>query len=105
MVLRVIEESKEFITPENIDEKIDAALESKVNYNFAITHDGRKIYSTKPPGNLDNFKGPSPTAYLAGGMNLFSSEFQSAFKGRDLGGFSLRRNSPYSLRLLKAEKG
>lgn len=105
MVLRVIEESKEFITPENIDEKIDAVLENVVNYNFALTSEGNKIYATKPPGNLDGFKGASPTAFIAGGINSFSNEFQTAFQGQDLGGYNLRRGDSYRQRLRNVEKG
>lgn len=83
LVLRVIEESKEFITLENMDEKIDEALENIVNFNYAITSAGNKIYSKKPPGNLDGYKGASPTAYIAGGLRPNSEEWSLAFKDRD----------------------
>lgn len=91
IVLNVIKESKDFITFDNMDEKIDEALENMVNFNYCITSEGRKIYSTKPPGNLDGWKGAGPMAYISGGIAYGTSEFQSVFKGRDLVGFNLKR--------------
>lgn len=53
------------MTLENLDEKIEECLENETNYNFALTPDGEKIYSTKPPGNLStHIYGPGPVAYM-----------------------------------------
>ena len=38
------EESAGFITMENLDEKIEEALQNEVDYNFAISPTGQKIY-------------------------------------------------------------
>ncbi len=48
-----------------------------MNYNFAITPDGQKLHSTKPPGNFDEhgWKGPSPAAFQAGGMRQGEWDF------------------------------
>merc|ERR1712080_751010 len=70
LVLQVIEESKDFISFDNMDEKIESVLSNTVNFNYAITPYGEKIHSTKPPGNLDGWKGPSPSAYAAGGVEM-----------------------------------
>ncbi|EDO48683.1 predicted protein [Nematostella vectensis] len=57
------EESKEFITPDNLDEKIAYALENETNYNFALTPEGKKLHSTRPPGNA-NMDMPGPAAFV-----------------------------------------
>jgi len=86
LVLRVIEESKNFVTLENIDEKIEQALTNDVtSHNFALTVDWKKIHSTKPPGNLEGWKGPPPTAYIAGGIEYGSDEWNEAFGDFDPG--------------------
>ena len=36
-------ESYNFITFDNLDEKIQEAIQNEVNYNFALTHSGKKI--------------------------------------------------------------
>ncbi|XP_032221934.2 uncharacterized protein LOC5520939 isoform X2 [Nematostella vectensis] len=63
MVNKAIEESKEFITPDNLDEKIAYALENETNYNFALTPEGKKLHSTRPPGNA-NMDMPGPAAFV-----------------------------------------
>ena len=71
------EESKHFVTKENLEEKIEYALENESNYNFAITPDGDKLYSTKPPGNFTDigWRGTSPAAFLMGGISLGENDF------------------------------
>lgn len=55
----------DFVTPENLEEKITECLENETNYNFALTPDGKRIYSTKPPGNIStHMYGPGPAAYM-----------------------------------------
>ena len=75
--LNLQEESKSFATRENLDEKIAFALDNVVNYNFAITPDGDKLHSTKPPGNFDlhGYKGPSPASFYLGGMRQGEWDF------------------------------
>jgi len=91
IVKKVIEEYETtMITLENIDERLEVVLQNEVNYNYAITADGQKIHSTKPPGNLDGWKGPPPTAYLDGGILPESDEFQRVFEGKDVGSFMRR---------------
>lgn len=85
IVLKTIEDSEDFVTQENLDEKIEELLSKEVNFNFAITPDGEKIHSTKPPGNLDGWKGPSPTAYIMGGMRPGSKEWNSVFRNHKTG--------------------
>merc|ERR1711962_518443 len=79
IVVRLIEESKNFLTVDNLDERLDAVLRTETNFNFAITHGGNKIYSTKPPGNLGGWKGASPAAYVDGGIHPNSDVFQNVF--------------------------
>ncbi|CAH0557902.1 unnamed protein product [Brassicogethes aeneus] len=43
-VKKVKEESKEFITAENIDKAIEIALNNPVDYNYALTPSGEKIF-------------------------------------------------------------
>ncbi len=82
------EESKNFVTRENLDEKIAYALENEVNYNFALTPDGQKLYSTKPPGNFSEhgWKGPSPAAFQLGGIRqgewdfIFKKQYETTKK-------------------------
>ncbi|XP_031555370.1 28S ribosomal protein S26, mitochondrial-like [Actinia tenebrosa] len=62
MVKQAIEESKDFITPENLEEKINYALDNETNYNFALKPNGERIYSTKPPGNVETDQ-PGPAAF------------------------------------------
>ncbi|XP_066930515.1 small ribosomal subunit protein mS26-like [Clytia hemisphaerica] len=82
IVLRVIEESKSFVTKENLDQKIEEALENPVNYNFALKTNGEKIISTKPPGNLDGWKGANPSAYALGGIQQGSGEWNFIFRSQ-----------------------
>ncbi|KXJ09390.1 hypothetical protein AC249_AIPGENE23128 [Exaiptasia diaphana] len=63
MVKQAIEESKDFITAENLDEKIAFALDNETSYNFALKPNGERIYSTEPPGNMDPEQ-PGPAAYV-----------------------------------------
>nr|XP_020671529.1 28S ribosomal protein S26, mitochondrial [Pogona vitticeps] len=42
-VLQLQEEAKNFITPENLDERIEECLNSLKNYNFAIDKEGRIV--------------------------------------------------------------
>ena len=39
------EQSYGFITMENLDEKIQEAIDYEVDYNFALTSEGKKITS------------------------------------------------------------
>ena len=75
------EESKDFVTLENLEEKIAYALENEVNYNFALTPEGKKIHSTKPPGNFDGsgWQGPGPAAFKATGVGPPSGEWDWVF--------------------------
>eukprot|EP00794_Sanderia_malayensis_P005679 gene5679-6375_t len=77
IVLKAIEESENFVTRENLEEKIAYALDNEVNYNFAITPDGKKLYSMKPPGNFGEhgWKGPSPAAFQLGGIKQTEWDF------------------------------
>ncbi|KAJ8262497.1 hypothetical protein GJAV_G00167120 [Gymnothorax javanicus] len=45
-ILQLEEESKTFITLENLDERIEEALDNPKNYNFAIDKEGRVVKST-----------------------------------------------------------
>lgn len=47
------ERSKEFLTPENIDEKIANALDNPVVYDFFLDLRGIKYYSPKPVKYLE----------------------------------------------------
>lgn len=40
------EEAKTFITPENLDARIEECLDNPRNYNFAIDKDGRIVKRT-----------------------------------------------------------
>lgn len=82
LVLQAIDDSKDFVTPENLEEKIDFALGSEINYNYAITPYGEKIYSEKPPGNMNMGKEAGPIAYLSGGVFPGSVEWDLIFKNR-----------------------
>ena len=42
-LLSLQEEAKNFITPENLDERIEECLNSLKNYNFAIDKEGRIV--------------------------------------------------------------
>lgn len=59
------EESKNWVTKENLEEKIAYCLEHETNYNFALCSTGEKIISKSPPGCVDTEEdGPGPAAYL-----------------------------------------
>ncbi|XP_074759800.1 small ribosomal subunit protein mS26 [Athene noctua] len=45
-VLQLQEEAKTFITPENLDARIEQCLDNPRNYNFAIDKDGRVVKRT-----------------------------------------------------------
>ncbi|XP_054149218.1 28S ribosomal protein S26, mitochondrial [Melozone crissalis] len=45
-VLQLQEEAKNFITPENLEARIEECLDSPRNYNFAIDKDGRVVRRT-----------------------------------------------------------
>ncbi|XP_027568493.2 28S ribosomal protein S26, mitochondrial [Pipra filicauda] len=45
-VLQLQEEAKSFITPENLDARIEECLDNPRNYNFAIDKDGRVVKRT-----------------------------------------------------------
>ena len=74
------EESKTFVTPENLDEKINEALDNVINYNYALKPNGEKVYSTQPPGNLNGWKGANPSAYALGGIQPGSGEWNFLFR-------------------------
>ncbi|XP_028399216.1 28S ribosomal protein S26, mitochondrial-like [Dendronephthya gigantea] len=69
LVLKVIEESKSFVTMENLEEKIREVLETETNYNFALTAQRKMIISREPPNNL-GVHGPGPAAYQRAGLTL-----------------------------------
>ncbi|XP_078534961.1 small ribosomal subunit protein mS26 [Lissotriton helveticus] len=48
-ILQLQEEVKHFITPENLDQKIEEALDSPKTYNFAIDKEGRVAKRTVVP--------------------------------------------------------
>ena len=68
------EESKSFVTSENLEEKIQEVLSKETNYNFAITADGRKLFSREPPHNL-GMPGPGPLAYQ--GQRLYKDSWKT----------------------------
>ncbi|KAM4624692.1 small ribosomal subunit protein mS26 [Polymixia lowei] len=45
-ILRLQEEAKHFITMENLDQRIEEALDNPKNYNFAIDKEGRMVKQT-----------------------------------------------------------
>jgi len=90
LVLQMIEESKNFLTLEKLDEQIDSILDDETNFNYAVTREGEFIHSTKPPGNLDDWKGASPIAYSMGGLGPGTKEFEEAFDGKGLGSYMRR---------------
>lgn len=45
-ILQLQEEAKNFITLENLDQRIEAALDSPRNYNYAIDREGRVVKET-----------------------------------------------------------
>ncbi|XP_009998136.1 PREDICTED: 28S ribosomal protein S26, mitochondrial, partial [Chaetura pelagica] len=45
-VLQLQEEAKTFITPENLEARIQQCLDNPRNYNFAIDKDGRIVKRT-----------------------------------------------------------
>lgn len=52
-VLDMVQRSKNFVTAENLDEKLKEALENPVVYDYAIDLQGHKIYSPKPNKYLE----------------------------------------------------
>ncbi|VDM48444.1 unnamed protein product [Toxocara canis] len=52
-VLDMIERSKNFVTAENLDEKLKEALENPVVYDYAIDLQGHKIHLPKPNKYLE----------------------------------------------------
>lgn len=69
LVKKLIEESKNWVTEENLDEKIAFCLENEINYNFALTPSGEKISSTLPPGCIDTVENaPGPAANYPTGL-------------------------------------
>ncbi|NXA31341.1 RT26 protein, partial [Eudromia elegans] len=48
-VLQLQEEAKTFITPENLDARIEECLDNPRNYNFAIDKEGRVVKRTVLP--------------------------------------------------------
>ena len=60
------EESKNWVTKENLEEKIAYCLEHETNYNFALTSTGEKVFSDSTPGSVDTEEnGPGPSAYVS----------------------------------------
>nr|ACO09824.1 28S ribosomal protein S26, mitochondrial precursor [Osmerus mordax] len=45
-ILQLQEDAKNFITLENLDQRIEEALDNPQNYNFAIDKDGRVVKRT-----------------------------------------------------------
>ncbi|XP_066535921.1 28S ribosomal protein S26, mitochondrial [Hoplias malabaricus] len=45
-IMQLQEEVKNFITLENLDQKIEEALDNPKNYNFAVDKEGRKVKQT-----------------------------------------------------------
>jgi len=91
VVRNLIEESRNFITADNMDEILEQVVTNPpVNFNYAITPTGKKIHSTKPPGNLDGWDGAPPSAFIAGGTKENSEEFQQMFEGKDVGYYARR---------------
>lgn len=74
------EEQKDFVTKENLDDKIAHALDNPVNYNFALNGNGEKILSTFPPGNLNGWKGANPSAYSLGGIQQGGAKWNYIFR-------------------------
>ncbi|VDD87326.1 unnamed protein product [Enterobius vermicularis] len=52
-VLEMIKRSKDFVTRENLDEKLKEALENPVTYDFAVDLQGRKIFNPLPVKYLE----------------------------------------------------
>jgi len=84
LVLQAIEDSKDFVTQENLEDKINELLDARDYFNYAITPQGAKIHSTKPPSNLGDWKGASPTAYIMGGIKPGSSDWNFIFRGKEV---------------------
>ncbi|KAF7639362.1 hypothetical protein Mgra_00001030 [Meloidogyne graminicola] len=55
-VLSVIEASKNFVTKENLDEKIINALENPVNFDYAIDLNGQKLENVQPQKYFEGIK-------------------------------------------------
>ena len=78
------EESVHFVTPENLEEKIEECLTNETNYNFALTPRGDRIYSTTPPGNISSHVyGPGPAAYKLAPLSDDWIELNSDGKNMD----------------------
>ncbi|VDK64732.1 unnamed protein product [Anisakis simplex] len=52
-VLEMVMKSKNFVTAENLDEKLKEALDNPVVYDYAIDLMGHKIYSPEPSKYLE----------------------------------------------------
>ncbi|XP_038601337.1 28S ribosomal protein S26, mitochondrial [Tachyglossus aculeatus] len=48
-VLQLQEEAKHFITPENLEQRIEEALDNPCSYHFAVAKDGRVVKRTPLP--------------------------------------------------------
>nr|CAD2191904.1 unnamed protein product [Meloidogyne enterolobii] len=55
-ILSLIEQSKNFITKENLDEKVREALENPINLDFAIDLNGAKIENVQPQKCFEGIK-------------------------------------------------
>lgn len=62
------EESKNWVTKENLEEKIAYCLEHETNYNFALSPSEEKHYVVSPAGCVDTEENaPGPAAYVTSG--------------------------------------
>jgi len=69
LVKKAIEECKNWVTKENLEEKIQYCLEHETNYNFALLPNGEKLHSVSPPGCIDTEENaPGPAACLTTGL-------------------------------------
>lgn len=55
-ILSLIEQSKNFITKENLDEKVREALENPINLDYAIDLNGAKIENVQPQKCFEGIK-------------------------------------------------
>ena len=63
------EESENWVTSENLEEKITYCLEHETSYNFALSPTGEKHYSTSLPGCIDTVENaPGPAAQYPTGL-------------------------------------
>lgn len=77
------DEQKSFVTKENLEEKIEQALNNPVNYNFALKSNGEKVHSDLPPGNLNGWKGANPSAYALGGVQQGGAQWNYIFRNQN----------------------